>query len=81
MHAGIVMTGNEAGDLERAVIGELPDDLAGRSSGKPDCVGVVMFHVREFFHHGLVLHDFVFLIEHEFVVEFYRRFLMEKTMV
>ena len=31
VHAGIVVTGNEAGDLEHAVVGELPDDLAGFS--------------------------------------------------
>ncbi len=69
VHAAFVVTGDQAGVLEGAVIGEGPDDLAGLARLEPDGVRIVVLHVGELLHHRLVLGDLLGRIEDELVLE------------
>src|SRR3546814_8799083 len=75
MHSSVVVAGHEAGDLEDAVLRELPDDLSGLPRCQADRVRLVVFHLRELLHQSLVLHDLVFLVEHELMCQRRSKFM------
>ena len=50
-HAGLEVTGNQAGELEFTGAVERPDDLAALPRVDMGHVGFVVGHVGEFFHH------------------------------
>src|SRR5262249_46317023 len=67
-HALLIVAGNETGELERAALGELPNDLAVAVRQQALCIRIVMLHVWILFHHLRVLAIFSDRREDKFVV-------------
>ena len=57
-HAGLVVAGDQAGELELAGAVEGPDDLAGLARRHVRHVGLVVLHVRELHHQRRMLVEF-----------------------
>src|SRR6266481_8173150 len=50
MHAGFVVSRNEAGELELPSLGEPPEQLAALGHGQTLCVRVIMLHLGKLLH-------------------------------
>jgi hypothetical protein len=69
LHAGFVVTWDEAREFEGPAIGEFPKDLSSFAWLQSHSIRIVVFHIWELLHHGLVLHYALVVIENEFVYE------------
>ena len=54
VHARFLVSGDQAGELERACVRERPDDFARRTLVQPDGIGIIMLHIPRR-HHFVVL--------------------------
>src|SRR5215207_5211700 len=69
LHAGLVVAGDQAGELERASLGEAPHDLRRAIRIEATPIRVVVLHVGVLLHRDLVLLVVRDGVEHEFVVD------------
>src|SRR5690606_7229020 len=54
-HARLVVARNETGELERAGLGKVPENLAGSHGLDPFAVDLIVLHLRVFLHLAFVL--------------------------
>ena len=69
-HPGFVVSRNKASEFELACVREFPDDLAITFLGQANGIWIVVLHLRELLHQGLVLHHLFMMIEYKFVFDF-----------